>query len=434
MIQSSPFEDKIPFHREMIHEIRDYYITANTPHVHKGYEILFLPDSLLSWLVSVLHDNPLPAPRPDVPWNDLIISLQNHRIHSILSYRLLGKPDICHPPKQWKQVIDSSHSHGLSWFRTIAQIAHLDRLFRDKGIDYVLLKGPALAWQVYPHPSLRESIDIDILIDGHDIQAVTTCLCEKGYSVRFESSKVSEHIFHHQVFFPDPMCGTKTIEVHWRPLFLPRATGSITVSDLLSRRIFIHTEIGDIPVLSLPDSLMLAATHMCIGHPDELRLIWIQDIDLISSYINQKNNWEEVLNVAQDWQGVLSLKRAMEQASLWIGTKSPPFKAGWPDPSSDEIRLFVHVDRKISGESLNLHEQFREMPNIREKLKVLIYCMSASSEINKTYSSQSLVTKIRAWWNIVKIQNPHDADSIRKLLHAISAWVVGIIRMIFKNK
>ena len=122
---------------------------------------------------------------------------------------------------------------------------------------------------------------------------------------------------------------------------------------------------------------MLAATHMCIGHPDELRLIWIQDIDLISSYINQKNNWEEVLNVAQDWQGVLSLKRAMEQASLWIGTKSPPFKAGWPDPSSDEIRLFVHVDRKISGESLNLHEQFRDLPNIREKFKVLIYFMSA---------------------------------------------------------
>ena len=434
MIQSVPSADKDPFRREIIHEIRNYYKIGDTSPTHKGYDILDLPDSLASWLVSVLHDNPVPAPSPDLSWNKLMLSLQNHRIQAFLSYRLQGKSDIYHPPGQWKEVLDSSHIQGISWFRTITQISHLDCIFHDAKIDYVLLKGPALAWQVYPHPSLRDSIDIDILIDGHDIQAATTCLCKNGYSIRFESSKVSEHVFHHQVFFPDPGCGTKTIEVHWRPLFLPKATGIITVSDLLSRQTFIHTEIGDIPVLSLPDSLMLAATHMCIGHPDELRLIWIQDIDLMSSCINQMNNWKEVLNVAQEWQGVLSLKRAMKQASLWMGTNANPFLTGWPEPSTEEIRLFIHVDRKKSGKGLNLHEQIREMPNVREKLKVLIYCLSASSEISMTYSQQSSVSKIRAWWNILKAQNVHNDNSIRNLSIAGCTWFTGIIRMIFRNE
>lgn len=413
----------------VIQEMRDYYQSWNISPNNKGFDILNLPDELLSWLISILHNSPILAPNPDLPWNLLLSHLQNHRISGIVSYRLNQIEKSCHPPDTVKNLI-ASHSTSISWFRTIAQLSTINQIFHDADIPYVLLKGSAIGWQVYPHPSLRDGVDIDILIREENVNAASSLLCKSGYEIRFDSMGVSTHVYHHMVFFPGPGKGIKTVELHWRPLYLPKATGMVTVQDLINRRSFIQTEIGQIPVLSIPDSLMYAVTHMWIGHPDELRLIWLVDIDLISSYIAQNNIWNDVEQAAIRWHGVESLRRSLILASLWMGTKTDAFVAGWPESTPDEAELFTHIERKISGRSLNIHEQIREMPNFHEKIKAIFYGCSAASKLNAVHSNVSIGVKVKAWWRVYNSLNGEKDPSLLEQMRTGCSWCAIIIRIL----
>lgn len=417
----------------LIQKIREYYKILEVPSTNKGYDILNVPDELLSWLISVLHNSPIPAPGTDLPWNNLISALHNHRITGLFSYRLRNLPEIYLPPEPWAKSLMTSHIQGLSWFRTIAQISHLDRLFRGAETQYILLKGPALGWQVYPHPSIRESIDIDILIGKEDVDKMTAILCDNGYTIRFNSKEASDQVFHHQVFFPGPKTGTKTVELHWRPLYLPKATGGITVQDLMERKSFIQTEIGQIPALTLPDALMYAVTHMWIGHPDELRLIWIADIEYLMIHITRLDLLKHVEQAACEWHGLESLKRGCDVASLWMGTKTNLFQEGWPQPTPDEADIFIYVDKKLSGKGLNLYEQIRQMPNFRAKMKALMYCCSASSKILTSHSNESMTVKVSAWWKVWKSVNVDRNDSLYHCFLTWCSWITALIRVCFKK-
>jgi len=414
--------------------IREYYHSIGLTPGLTGFDILDLPDDQLAWLIALLHNKPIPY-NHDIPPETLITRLSEHKIAGYVAYLVSRSPKEYHPPPSLMETISRIHSQqAVSWLRTLTQIAKITQLFNDVGIKFVLLKGPALAMQVYPHPSLRDGIDIDLVIYPVDVKRASDILCTNGYHIRFDSNRASEHIFHHQVFFPDPKTGVKSVELHWRPLGLPGVTGEITAGDLLERRVFLHSDIGLIPVLSITDTLMYVSMHMCISHANELRLIWILDIHLLTGYITQHDQWNKVRDQTVQWNGIESLNRSLTQASLWMGSKGPAVLPELPAASAEEQALFAHLDRRRSGEEHNLHEQLRRMPGGIEKIKAFMYCFTASSEIQTSQSNQRAGKIIRAWWERWKKNNaPHDPTKIILLISWFS-WCGSNVKMIIRKR
>jgi hypothetical protein len=60
-------------------------------------------------------------------------------------------------------------------------LVQLVRLLESEGIDYRILKGPAMAHLVYPEPWLRSYGDIDLLVAAQDFETMIRLLVDLGY-------------------------------------------------------------------------------------------------------------------------------------------------------------------------------------------------------------------------------------------------------------
>ena len=88
-------------------------------------------------------------------------------------------------PDQVTQTVASlveSESHCLVLERTLLQTA---ARFERAGIEFLVLKGPAIAHLAYPDPSVRLFGDVDVLVRGAQFDEAARVLSEAGLVRRF---------------------------------------------------------------------------------------------------------------------------------------------------------------------------------------------------------------------------------------------------------
>jgi len=87
-------------------------------------------------------------------------------------------------------------------------------LLRREGLRTVVMRGNAIARDIYNDPNSRTSADIDILVRRNDIPRITSTLSDAGYSI--DSSMPVEYCFshiHHATFYsPEENI---PVEIHW---------------------------------------------------------------------------------------------------------------------------------------------------------------------------------------------------------------------------
>src|SRR5690348_4097112 len=87
-----------------------------------------------------------------------------------------------YPPAAFKEAIQQAR------YREAVGVALLYRgiraaltLLTDASLDFLVLKGPALAQQVYPQPSLRSFSDLDLMVHERDLRAIQRVLLAAGF-------------------------------------------------------------------------------------------------------------------------------------------------------------------------------------------------------------------------------------------------------------
>ena len=71
------------------------------------------------------------------------------------------------------------------------EVTRICRVLHDANLEYLLLKGPALALSVYPKPSQRSSSDVDILVAGEDIEPACDALKSIGYRLDWPDASLA---------------------------------------------------------------------------------------------------------------------------------------------------------------------------------------------------------------------------------------------------
>ncbi len=134
------------------------------------------------------------------------------------------------------------------------------------GVPFVVLKGAALGSMVYPAPVLRHAQDLDLLLDGQDLERAATSLTRAGWH-RTAPRALANPLHMPGLAHPSGV----VVELH-RRLLIPYYT---VPYDRLRER-SMNTRVGnaDVRVLSPADNLLHTCAHAMAGFPI---LRWVPD-------------------------------------------------------------------------------------------------------------------------------------------------------------
>lgn len=244
----------------------------------------------------------LPSDR-DVDWERFDRVANGHHVRPLV-YRVLLDDHTASLPadavERWRSYVDRNTRLNLHQTGELVRI--LDE-FDERGVPALPFKGPVLAGAAYGDISLREFVDLDIIVDGDSYSQSREVLRDRGYEVRHKTlsgdrlTSVQETLiveFGREAEFVHES-DSLAVDLHWR--FLPRRSAfPVAFEDAESRRESVAVAGSTLPALSTTDALLLLAVHgtrHCWRHLRETcdlaALVRAQDVD-----------WEGVVRRAEE--------------------------------------------------------------------------------------------------------------------------------------
>jgi len=176
-------------------------------------------------------------------------------------------------------------------------LADLDR----HGIRALLMKGTAVAYDLYDNPACRTRSDSDLLVARDDVPDATSVLAGRGYKAGVLGGVTPEFALQ-QVWVLDlPDGGSHVIDLHWQVMNAPSLKDMLPFEECWADarrlpRLSLHAWTMDRVRLLLHTCLHRAMQHNApyfvdgVRFFDPARLIWSVDIHLIAEALDE-NEW-----------------------------------------------------------------------------------------------------------------------------------------------
>jgi Uncharacterised nucleotidyltransferase len=192
-------------------------------------------------------------------------------------------------------------------------------------IPVLILKGSALAYDVYDAPELRPRADTDLLIDRADVERARALFAELGYTARLLSG--DPHANRQQAFARIDRFGIEHVyDVHWDIANTPIVRDALRFDELRARAMPLPRIADAARSPSHVDALLLACIHRVAHHHDSDRLIWLYDIHLLRERLSRAEQ-EEFWRLAAERRVVAICDASIGLAEEWFGTVD-----GWRRP------------------------------------------------------------------------------------------------------
>lgn len=188
------------------------------------------------------------------------------------------------------------------------------------GIPALVMKGSALAYDVYASPDQRPRGDTDLLVPHDSFDAARAVLRAEGFDERLTSG--DEHGIRQVSLSRSDRHGAKHVyDLHWEVVNSP-VIGDSFRQDRLTRRPL--PAIGPAAAtLSWPEALLLACVHRVVHHYDDERLIWLADIALLRRAMSAEEH-ARFWRLAADHGLVAVCRRSVALADSWMGESGSP--------------------------------------------------------------------------------------------------------------
>ncbi|MBI1883853.1 MAG: nucleotidyltransferase family protein [Chlamydiae bacterium] len=123
-----------------------------------------------------------------INWNYFLQIIFRHRLSSLV-YSVLKKFFVQDVPAPFlAELYESFQIESRNTLLKVRELIPLLNLFEGRGIPAIPYKGPILAMALYGDISLREYLDLDILIRREDVMKARGILTSQGYEPRFSLS------------------------------------------------------------------------------------------------------------------------------------------------------------------------------------------------------------------------------------------------------
>jgi hypothetical protein len=236
----------------------------------------------------------------DLDWNYLTAAACAHGVAPLIYHNLhLSRVTRVLPPRAAETLRNSYYGNAARNSFLYGKLRNVLKVFRDKQIEFIVLKGAALAETVYPNRALRPMSDIDLLVKKEKLTEVETKLLDLGYILqdRAKGKEFYQERHYHWVFSKKPDID---IEIHWH---VKRPTGAfeIAIDDLWKSAQPIKVAGIDALILS-PEALLLYLCQHFWKHKLNGGIRPFIDIAETSRFYEGKINWREVARLSAQWQ------------------------------------------------------------------------------------------------------------------------------------
>ncbi len=158
-------------------------------------------------------------------------------------------------------------------------LAHLS----DVGVQAILFKGTALAYEVYSAPFLRQRSDTDLIVPSNKRDLVGLVLQRSGFALE---PNVSETIQRQASYsWANSAAGmAHTLDLHWGIINSQFLSNLFPYEELRAKAHSLPTLSKNAVAVSRVHALALACVHRALHKPDQYgddRLIWLYDIHLL---------------------------------------------------------------------------------------------------------------------------------------------------------
>jgi hypothetical protein len=341
--------------------LRSYSDLISTDPV-KNVLIYSLQDLLSYFLTLLRNEQPiLPKATAEV-WSARLNYLNNYAIIPLLYWKIGLLPPELRPPKdivnQMRETFLGSHGRYLLME---GQLREIIRAFEHEGIEALVLKGPALAVQVYPHPATRPFADIDLLVRPDQYSKTKEALCQLGYRSQTNRFDTFQELFNADSFVhSDNSKKYFEVDVHWSLFQYHGLARNNGVEEVLWNTQKVETPTLRFETLDRVNALLYAAFHLIIQHPDDMRLTWIGDISLLAQSLVYPDEWELLRQRCSTLKLSLAMEEALKLAQVLYGLQLPEVYSDftkWLDPEEDEKAELTYLSQK-GGPDIRLKGYF----------------------------------------------------------------------------
>lgn len=242
-----------------------------------------------------VDDQPLALPPSRVHWESLADLALTHSLGSLAysAVRRLDEPPPHAPRKklQASYVRDFVRTEHLLEPTIRRALAALQRV----GLEPVVLKGAALAYDVYPEPALRPMADFDLLLPAGQLGAARLALENAGFRIDESEHAVEHHL--QSFYWQEERVG---VEVH-QGLVREPSPFRLEPAPLLARSVPLDVAGVETRVLAPDDALLLTCLHLSQGHRYRWRAaVALADVLAITAGHAADLDWERLLRTTRE--------------------------------------------------------------------------------------------------------------------------------------
>lgn len=197
----------------------------------------------------------------------------------------------------------------------LADLREVLAALREANVEALILKGTALAYDLYPSPELRPRADVDLLVS--DFARSAEVLPRLGFDAFATSG--DELALRQQSFArADRFDLVHVYDVH-REIANPAPFAELlTWPELRARAIALPRIAPDALGLSHADALLLACVHRVAHHHDSDRLVWLYDIHLLRAALTEDEQ-RAFWRLAAERKMLAICRRSVALAEEWFG-------------------------------------------------------------------------------------------------------------------
>lgn len=272
---------------------------------------------LVSYALGRTDDPMLPA---NLDWERVYADAREGRLTPLLAARP------CEAVPEWfhercrKDLRENQGWHILIY----RELEALLLSFKAADIQLMVVKGPAIADHVYPNPTWRPMVDIDLVVRSADWSRSLQVLAECGFEMETTRwSDLTEELTGQVALLKHVGPHVVAVELHRDLKFLSErlsVRGEVTMDRAWREARPYTSGRGEAVTLSPEDAIAYATTHWAQHH--FFSSIWVVDIALMAA--NGHLNWDKLVRQAHDDGTAHFLWCGLFLAEALFGAHIPP--------------------------------------------------------------------------------------------------------------
>ncbi|PKM80398.1 MAG: hypothetical protein CVU89_13620 [Firmicutes bacterium HGW-Firmicutes-14] len=284
-------------------------------------------------------------------WSTLLAEANSHMVTELVAYYARSAPEGCIPPEIMESLNKAYKRNFLYTMLAADETEKALAALDAAGIRCMVLKGTRLAERLYGDQAARKSVDIDLLVEEHNLEKAASVLDSLGFIDMGNWGRIPTRlglISNHLMYKKNTAMGCLYFELHFH---LTDGRGKeINMHEIWDRAIKVQVGQTKAYDLSPRDFLLYLCIHSANHNYCVLR--HVLDVAAALKLEGQQINWSDFIHTAKKYHASIRVYSSLFYAGLLLEAPVPAWVLEELQPASylrNRLDLECLPDRPPTG-------------------------------------------------------------------------------------